>query len=78
MGFTSTDKSIFSPDMPQTPENVRKVLDIAGWTAEEAADALGVRKFYIQMVLRGSSVMRDELWKELLDKAGRRAFDADQ
>jgi hypothetical protein len=60
----------FSPNMQQTPENVAKVLDIAGWTDFEAAEQIGVA-----MGLIMDGVMSDEKWRELLDKAGRRAFD---
>ena len=77
MGYTTTTNSIFPPDMPQTPENVRKVLDIAGWTNQEAADACGVTAFYIASSINGFSKMRDGIWKILLEQTGKRSFDHD-
>ena len=77
MGYTTTTNSIFPPDMPQTPENVRKVLDIAGWTAEEAAHATGINTLSILAAsTRGTALILEE-WQKLLDAAGRRSFDHD-
>lgn len=70
MGYTTVSASMFHSDMQQTPENVAKVLDIAGWTYKEASEQIGVGMGSIM-----DGVLSDEKWRELLDKAGRRAFD---
>ena len=78
MGFTSIDKSMFSKDMPQTSENVRKVLDVAGWRIQEAADETGIAARQILLAVAGQGLMHQRDWQRLLDKAGRRAFDHDE
>lgn len=70
MGYTTVSISMFSAGMQQTPENVAKVLDFAGWTYKEASEQIGVAMGSIM-----DGVLSDEKWRELLDKAGRRAFD---
>jgi hypothetical protein len=69
---------MFSHDIKQTPENVRKVLDIAGWTYEEAAKETGITPDHIRDAMFGSGILWDSEWERLLDKAGRRAFDWDE
>lgn len=73
MGYTTVSTSMFHPDMQQTPENVAKVLDVAGWTYSEAAEQIGVAMGSIM-----DGVLSDEKWRLLLDKAGRRAFDYEE
>ena len=73
MGYTTVSTSMFHPDMQQTPENVARALDIAGWTYKEASEQIGVAMGSIM-----DGVLSDEKWRELLDKAGRRAFDHDE
>jgi len=73
MGYTSGHAPMFSIDMKQSPENVAKVLDVAGWTYSEAAEQIGVAMGSIM-----DGVLSDEKWRELLDKAGRRAFDHEE
>jgi len=75
MGYTSGHTCMFSLEMKQTPENVRKVLDIAGWTYEEAAKETGIIPAHIRDAMFGSGILWDSQWARLLDKAGRRAFD---
>jgi hypothetical protein len=75
MGFTSGHPCMFSLDMKQTSENVRKVLDISGLSIKEAAKFIGVPALSLQGVLYGEGALTDELWRILLDIAGRRAFD---
>jgi hypothetical protein len=70
MGYTTVSTSMFSSEMQQSPENVAKVLDVAGWTYSEAAEQIGAARTSIM-----DGVLSDEKWRELLDKAGRRAFD---
>ena len=70
MGYTTVSTSMFHPDMQQSPENVAKVLDIAGWNYSEASEQIGVAMGSIM-----DGVLSDEKWRELLDRAGRRAFD---
>lgn len=77
MGYTTVSTSMFSPDMRQTPENVRKVLDIAGWTAEEAAEAIDVAMSNIESAAAGEHPLLEREWKKLLDVAGKRSFDHD-
>lgn len=76
MGFTTVQKSMFS-HITQTPGAVAKVLDIAGWNASEAAHEIGIPTYRIIDALDGSVRLDDEMWRKLLDVAGRRAFDAD-
>lgn len=68
----------FDPNMPQTPENVAKVLDVAGWTVEEAAEASNVSEPIVRSAKSGMQKMSTAAWTRLLDKAGRRAFDHDE
>jgi hypothetical protein len=77
MGFTDGHPCMFSLDMKQTPENVRKVLDISGWTPEEAAEAIDVATSNIEAAATGEHPLLKREWQDLLDKAGRRAFDWD-
>lgn len=78
MGYSTISTSMFHPDMQQTPENVAKVLDFAGWTYIEAAHALGVTLETIADAKRGLNPMPDLTWQKLLDACGRRAFDHDE
>lgn len=73
MGYTTTNYSVFASDMRQTPHIVSMVLDFAGWTYSEASAQIGVRSTAIM-----DGVLSDEKWRELLDKAGKRAFDHDE
>lgn len=73
MGYTTGHAPMFSSDMQQTPENVAKMLDVAGWTYKEASEQIGVAMGSIM-----DGVLSDEKWRELLDKAGRRAFDYEE
>ena len=75
MGYTSGHDPMFSSDMPQTPENVAKVLDIAGWTPVEAAKEIFISYMLIADVLNGRTNLPNDKWRLLLDLAGRRAFD---
>ncbi|SEN71839.1 hypothetical protein SAMN05216404_106179 [Nitrosospira multiformis] len=75
MGYTTVSTSMFHPDMQQTPENVAKVIEIAGWTAEEAAEAIDVATSNIESAVTGEYALLEREWKKLLDVAGRRAFD---
>ncbi|SEO78498.1 hypothetical protein [Nitrosovibrio sp. Nv6] len=79
MGYSTAPTSMLSPDMRQTPENVRKVLDIAGWTQKEAIDAMEGEMPISDLVyaMRGTRLMPDDQWKKLLDVAGKRSFDHD-
>lgn len=72
MGYTTTNYSVFASDMRQTPKTVAMVLDFAGWTYKEASEQISVGMGSIM-----DGVLSDEKWRELLDKAGRRAFDFD-
>lgn len=78
MGYTSGHPPMFSPDIKQTPENVRKVLDIAGWNSEEAAEAIDVATSNIESATTGEFPLQKREWHALLDKAGSRAFDHDE
>jgi hypothetical protein len=78
MGYTSGHPCMFSLDMKQTPENVRKVLDIAGWNVVEAAREAGISGSDLFLVVERDQLMPDDQWRKLLDKAGRRAFDWDE
>lgn len=73
MGFTTAPYSVFAADTRQTPYTVAMVLDFAGWTYKEASEQIGVAMGSIM-----DGVLSDEKWRELLDKAGRRAFDFDE
>jgi hypothetical protein len=79
MGYTSVSTSMFDPNMRQTPESVRKVLDVAGWTQKEAIEAMDGEMPISDLVyaMRGTMPMPDDKWRLLLDKAGRRSFDHD-
>lgn len=77
MSFTFGHPCMFSMDIKQTPETVRKVLDIAGWNTSEAADETRIHHSRINFAAYGSGRLTDEEWRLLLDKAGRRAFDHD-
>jgi hypothetical protein len=77
MGYTSVSTSMFPPDMRQTPENVAKVLDIAGWNYTEAAKETGIAPVSLLMAANGKTELPEAQWKLLLDKAGRRSFDHD-
>ena len=77
MGFSTAPTSMFSPDMRQTPENVRKVLDVAGWNYTEAAKETGIAPVSLLMAANGKKELPETQWKLLLDKAGRRSFDHD-
>lgn len=65
----------FHPDMQQTPENVAKVLDIAGWTFAEAVKETRIHHARLEFAMCGAGQLTDAEWKKLLDVAGRRAFD---
>lgn len=78
MGYTTASTSMFSPDMHQTPENVAKVLDVAGWTLLEAANATGIFKSCLADACSGVEMLSLAKWRLLLDKAGRRSFDHDE
>lgn len=73
MGYSTVSTSIFSPDMKQTPENIAKVLDLAGWTVADAAAEVRTDP----LALRNAK-MPQKVWQELLNKAGRRSFDHDE
>ncbi len=75
MGYTTAPYSVFASDMQQTPENVAKVLDIAGWKVEEAGDAIGVHPARIYAAANGDLKLKQGDWQKLLDVSGRRAFD---
>jgi hypothetical protein len=75
MGYTTAPYSVFASDMKQTPENVAKVLDVAGWNVLEAAKEASIGPLMLRRVIDGDAVLPDEHWKRLLDVAGRRAFD---
>ena len=77
MGYTSGHPCMFSLDMKQTPETVRKVLDIAGWTVAEAAEEINVTYGNLLEVTNGVLALTPAAWNRLLDKAGSRAFDYD-
>ena len=77
MGYTTVSTSVFDPNMPQTPENVRKVLDIAGFTAREAARDLDVHPEMIIEAIAGLRALTDYTWRRLLDVCGKRSFDHD-
>lgn len=77
MGYTTTTNSVFPPDMPQTPENVREVLDFAGRTVREAASALDVHPEMLREAIREQRKLTDYTWRRLLDVAGKRSFDHD-
>ena len=73
MGYTTAPYSVFASDTRQTPQTVAMVLDFAGWTYEEASEQISVGMGSIM-----DGVLSDEKWRELLNKAGRRAFDFDE
>jgi hypothetical protein len=75
MGYTSGHPPMFSPDIKQTPENVRKVLDIAGWTVWEAANQVYCSPEQLQAAVDGEKSLPIVLWRDFLDVCGRRAFD---
>ena len=75
MGFISVSSSMFDPQMAQTPKAVRKVLDIAGWTVNDASSATGISPWKIIAAATGQDVLSSEDWMKLLDVAGRRSFD---
>jgi len=78
MGFTDGHPCMFSLDMKQTPETVRKVLGIAGWTALEAEKETLIGHAVIRLAMEGRAALTDAQWKLLLEKAGSRAFDHDE
>lgn len=75
MGYTSGHAPMFFSDMQQTPKTVAMVLDFAGWTDFEAAEATGINSLSICSARIGGTALIHEDWKKLLDVAGRRAFD---
>ncbi len=79
MGFTTGDKCYEDLNMEQTPANIAKVLDRAGWTHKEAVAVLDGEVSIAGLVwaMRGTKFMEDRVWRLLLDKAGRRVFDAE-
>jgi hypothetical protein len=77
MGYTNAETSMFSPNMRQTPENVAKVLDIAGWNYTEAAKETGIAPVSLLMAANGKKELPEDQWKLLLDVCGRRSFDHD-
>lgn len=77
MGYTTTNYSVLAGDMRQTPKTVEMVLDFAGWTDFEAAEATGINSLSICSARTGGTALIHEDWKKLLDVAGRRAFDFD-
>jgi hypothetical protein len=76
MGYTTTDKCHEDLNLEQTPKNVLNVLNRAGWTLQEASDGTKIHHARINAALYGSGKLTDSEWKILLDKAGRRVFDA--
>jgi hypothetical protein len=76
MGYTTTDKCHEDMSLPQTPENVRKVLDRAGWTVWEACNQVFCSFEQLSDALSGEKALPDGLWKDLLDVCGKRVFDA--
>lgn len=77
MGYTTAPYSVFASDTKQSPKTVEMVLDFAGWTAEEAAEAIDVAASNIESAVTGEFPLLDGEWQKLLDVAGRRAFDFD-
>lgn len=78
MGYTSGNPCMFSFEMKQTPETIRKVLDIAGWDIYEAAMATDISARWIERSCKGDFQLPDAEWRTLLEKAGSRAFDHDE
>jgi hypothetical protein len=78
MGYTSGHPCMFNLDMKQSPETVRKVLDIAGWNEFEASQATGIDSEFIRLASLGMRELYQRDWRLLLDKAGRRAFDFEE
>lgn len=77
MGYSTVSTSMFSQDMRQTPKNIRKVLDVAGWTPLEASEEAFIGPLMLRYAIDGRAALPDAQWRRLLDKAGRRSFDHD-
>jgi hypothetical protein len=75
MGYTTTDKCHEDLNLPQTPENVKAVRVRAGWTEEEAGDAVRTTEHLFKRVESGQAKLSDFVWRQFLDMAGRRVFD---
>jgi hypothetical protein len=75
MGYTTTDKCHEDMELPQTPENVRRVIERAGWNFHEAATATGIHHARVNGAIYGSCNLTESEWRLLLREAGRRKFD---
>lgn len=77
MGFSDVPTNHLDLDMPQTPVNVMTVRVNAGWTQEEAAYMVRFPVAFWHRVEAGYEKLHDTTWRQFLELAGRRAFDAE-
>ena len=77
VGTTEAARSYFETVLPQTPQEVARVIEVAGWTVREAARALDVHPEMLREAIREQRKLTDYTWRRLLDVAGKRSFDHD-
>ena len=77
MGFSTVPECSLDSEMPQMPRNIYRVRVLAGWTYQEAADQLEIDVEQFEKAEHGFRPLADSVWREFLDKAGRRAFDVE-
>lgn len=75
MGYTTSTKCYEDLNMKQSPRAVFEVRDRAGWTYDEAAEAIKADRSVIASAEQGYRPMPDAMWREFLLKAGQRVFD---
>ena len=57
--------------MRQTPDNVRQVLNDAGWTIKEAAKEIGIDPARLVDAADGFRQLPPSVWQELIDATSR-------
>ncbi|SCX93287.1 hypothetical protein SAMN05216420_101373 [Nitrosospira sp. Nl5] len=77
MGFSTLAESYLDTNTPQTPRNIFLVREQARWTYAEVAKELGIDPEQFKNAEHGFRQLPDSVWREFLDRAGRRAFDHD-
>jgi hypothetical protein len=78
MGYTTTEKCYEDMNLPQTPENIKAVRVRAGLTVSEAAYETGIRYDLWVQVEAGAKTLPDKKWRDYIEFAGRRVFDANE
>lgn len=78
MGFTTVPDCSLDLEMPQLPRNIYRVRVLAGWTYAEAAKELEIDPEVFKQAEQGFKQLPDSVWREFIDRAGRRAFDAEE